>query len=857
MAPRTKVGSHVRNKTHDLSLYDGRQTFGFRYDGDPSALSEDSASTIQAGGGQGEFGDGDPHFRNIEQTSWRDGAGQERHQSLAEGFADSMNAFTMKEKVLFPAPLSDLATGIKTNVTMKQPGDMGLYPLHSGNKRYISDTWTQSGNLTADKVYLWIRRIGSPGTLTIAICANSGGSPSTVLQSATVTTSTVTDVVSVYQVFDWASTEALTNTTVYHIKASAAAADNAASHWEIGVDIDGATGKTSTNDSTWSAGDHSIYFRVVPADVKMKMYPFELLGGHYVVQIFKNTGTASKVFLQGVRGEATSVTATTTTDSALAMTADEYIGATLLIVEGPGTGEYQTITDNDATSFTHAAFDTTLTAASNFVVLGSTKYTEIAEASGLGAVTGRPVVLNDVAYFPQGNGTTMRRLRWRSDTKVHQWADDSTNKADLLSAQGLRGEGPKVWRARNKLNGSTTVSKAPDQPWGTDLTFGTARKVGGFDGDILDMVKYDNSLWVLRNDQPYVVTDDKAVPTLDQMAFIAHPTNGLGSMVHDVMLNIPWAGFTLQQFYGGSLSDISRKRVPSGRGGHYASGISHPVGMFWGIDAGPSGTSAVWFRGDDRLGWHEVYRAFESGKRIQSIWCESNLLMRPKLWINVGDDLVYQEWPQGTLDPLRDSGMNYAHEAVVELAPIDGGAISLPKYIEDVKITSKNLTASGIQVMLDYQLDEDVDSSTLTTRLNVPEEFTVSPEQTQKIDAGDVRLFKPRLRLITNDADVPPIVEGIAIKAQVRTTFKRRWVARVTISDSQKTYRGQKDFKPEDIVEWILDVQGRMQQLNMRTTFADIDDLSVAMDNYKLQREWQSKDGKKQGAILWLILKEA
>jgi hypothetical protein len=465
--------------------------------------------------------------------------------------------------------------------------------------------------------------------------------------------------------------------------------------------------------------------------------------------------------------------------------------------------------------------------------------------------------MNDVAYFSQGQTDNMRRMRWRSDTKVHQFTADGTNKADLLLGVGERNGSPKVWRALNKLNGSTSVSKATDKVWGTDLTFGTAIKIGGIEGDIVNLIKYDGNLWVMRNDQPYTVANDKATPNLDQMSFIKHDTNGVGALVHDVVLNIPWAGFTLQQFYGGSLSDISRKRVPSGRGGHYVSGISHPVGMFWGINAGKSGTSAVWFRGDDRLGWHEVYRVWETGKRIQSIWWENNLLMRPKLWINVGDDLVYQEWPMGTLDPLRDSGMNYAHEAVVELAPIDGGAISLPKYIEDVKISSKNLTATGIQVIVDYQLDENVDSSTLNTRLNVAEEFTISPEQTHKIDNGDVRLFKPRLRLITNVAATPPIVEGIAIKAQVRTTFKRRWVARVTISDSQKTYRGQKDFKPEDIVEWMLDVIARMQQLNMRTTFPDIDDISVVLDNYKLQREWQSKDGKKMGAVLWLILKEA
>ena len=853
--PRIKVGSHERNATHDISLYDGARTFGFRLDGGPEALDEDSAtvSTLATGGGQGEFGDGDPHFRNIEQTSWRDGAGQERHDSLAEGFADSQNAFTMLEKSLFPAPRWNFATGTyRNNVTMKRPTDMDWFPLHSGNKRYISDTWTQSGNLTADKVYVWIRKVGSPGTLTISICANSGGSPSTVLQSATVTTTTVTDILSLFQVFDWSGTESLTDTTVYHIKASAASTDNDASHWEIGIDVDGATGKTSANDSTWAAGTHSIYFRVVPADVNMRYLPFELLGGRYVVKIFDNTATASTVWLQGVRGEATSVTATTTTDSALAMTADEYIGYTLKIVEGPGIGEERLITDNDATSFTHAAFDTTLTTASNFVVLGSDKWTEVA-TTGLGSVK-NVAVINDVAYFAQGNGTNIRRMRWNSTTKAHQFADDSTNKADLLLVQGVRGDGPSVWRARNKASGSTSVSKAPDVSWGTDLTFESAIKVGGFEGDILQLIKYDKGLWVFRNDQPYVVSNDKASPTLDQLSFIPHSTNGLGALTHDVMLNLPWAGFTLQQFYGGSLSDISRKRVPSGRGGHYVSGISHPAGMFWGIDAG-TGTSSVWFRNDERLGWHEVFRAWEANQRVRAIWWENNPLRRPKLWINVGNDLVYQEWPQGTLNPLRDSGMNYQHEAVVDLAPIDGGAVSLPKYIEEIKLVSKNLSASGVQVAIDYQLDQDVESTSSSTRRSLDREYTESPEQSLNVNTGDVRLFKPRLILRTNDSDTPPIVEGVAVKAVVRTPLKRRWQMRTTISDTQRTLRGQKDHPPIDIIEWLLDVQARMQDLNMRTLWDDIDDISVFVDGYKYRRVWKRRDGK-EGGILFLTLRE-
>ena len=866
------VGADQRDPSHDIALVGKDRTVGFMLDDGITSFLEGAASdsTILTPGGNSKLSFFDPHYASIEQTSWQDGAGFEVFSSLETGFADSMNAFTMKDGVLFPAPQWKYATGGILSVASDMPGDVQWYPLHTSNKRYVSQIFTPSANITSRLAWIWVRRVGKPGTLTCELCANSAGSPSTILQTATLAAGSTIDPASFLNRFAWSANETLTGSTSYHLKLYGASTDSADNHWEIGMNDNATTnGKSSADNSAWSALSLGLYYRVTDLPKNVRYAEFRLLGAKYVLLDYIDTATASRVFIQGDRGKATSTAAVDTTslvDTARSWTTDEWVGSVVYIVQGAGVGQYRTITANTSTTLTvDEGWDIALTTASVFVILGSKKWTEVS-TTGLGNATD-VAVQNDVAYFAQGTATNIRKMEYNTTTKTHDFGDDGTNKANHLESMQHPVDGPQMWRSLNAA--ATTynaVSRAPAVASGSNHVFAADIKIGGTDSLIRDLAVYDNELWIFTDKGPFAVRKDRAETLFPQMDMFTSTTNGAGSVQHDESLFIPVGGFAIQQAYGGSLIDASRKRMPPGRSGHYGQLLSHPAGLFAGIDAGRLGTSSVNFRDDARYGWHEVFRAPRVGERVRNVWWDSVPGIKPKLWMSVGADLIYQEWPEGTLDPLQDSTMNYQHEFTVETATHDFGTPSLPKYIKDVKLISKNLNSQTKRkaVYLDYQVDliqgiaSDVELHGVDSgSWNTAGAFTSSPEDIISFEIGNVRRIKFRLRGLTDEADTPPIVYGLVIRGNARTITKRTWTARLTIANDQVTYTGGEDFTPQDVIPWLRDKTDNAESLMLRTAVPDMDRLHVFVEPISRRIGWGLNEDGTYGATVYALFKEA
>jgi len=390
-------------------------------------------------------------------------------------------------------------------------------------------------------------------------------------------------------------------------------------------------------------------------------------------------------------------------------------------------------------------------------------------------------------------------------------------------------------------------------------------KLGGTDSLIRDLAVYDNELLVFTDKTPFVVRKDRAEAQLPQMAMFESLLNGVGSKQHEESLFVPVGGFALMQLYKGSLIDVSRKRMPSGRSGHYGQLLSHPAGLFSGMDAGRLGTSSVNFRDDARYGWHDVFRAPRIGERVRNVWWDSVPGVKPKLWMSVGADLIYQEWPQGTLDPLQDSTMNYQHEFLVETATHDFRAPSLPKYIEDVKLISKNLDSqSGLTaVYLDYQVDL-IQGAKSAVKLwgvdsgswNTAGTFTSSPEDIIRLELPNVRRIKLRLRALTDDADVPPIIYGVVIRGWAVLPAKRVWNLRLRVASNQITYTGSTEFEPQEVIDWLRDKSDNAEELVVRSAWNDFDLLQVKLEPISIRREYIVMDDGSFGSTLYMTLRE-
>lgn len=151
-----------------------------------------------------------------EQRDWSGVRGGERFSDDPTKYKDAKEACTWIPGHLFPSLQWQLASGYRDQETALTGSKSwrGLYgPSQSISRRTIPST---SSNRA--KVWIWIRRVGTPGTMTVELRTNSADTPtSTVLKSTTITIADVTDTVSVLHGFTWASVQAVTSGTTYHI----------------------------------------------------------------------------------------------------------------------------------------------------------------------------------------------------------------------------------------------------------------------------------------------------------------------------------------------------------------------------------------------------------------------------------------------------------------------------------------------------------------------------------------------------------------------------------------------------------------------------------------------------------------
>jgi len=207
-----------------------------------------------------------------EQRDWSGGRGGERFSEDPSKYKDGKEVFTAIEGHVFPSLQWNISTGYRV-AEQHLPGSVSWRGLF-GSTRYIARSFTMSADMTADKAYIWVRRIGTPGTLTFELRGDTTDNPGTVLQTVTKAATDFSDVISVLQVFDWTGTEALTNTTKYWIVVYGASTDNDTSHWEVGVDVVGTASKYSTAGSSWTQAAFSMYYRLTDADIDRRWWYF-------------------------------------------------------------------------------------------------------------------------------------------------------------------------------------------------------------------------------------------------------------------------------------------------------------------------------------------------------------------------------------------------------------------------------------------------------------------------------------------------------------------------------------------------------------------------------------------------------
>jgi len=275
-----QVSPFISSSTHPISLsFDGVE-MGIKLDGGWSSVQQisSSPSNILRTAGGSEFGDHDPQNSHIQMVNYRGGRGTESFRVGQSTYFDAKNAWTLSQDVLLPGMQWHFGIDHK-EADMHMPGDLEWRSLY-GSTRYVSKQFTSTGVTTADRARVFLKKVGNPtAAVTVAIKNNNGGDPGgTTHATGTLAAASVGEFVSDFWKIDFDAEYSLVASTVYHIVLNGGASDNNDNHWEIGVDPDTSTSKTSSAGSSWTAAAFSTYFRVADTGPKRKWLLKEFKG---------------------------------------------------------------------------------------------------------------------------------------------------------------------------------------------------------------------------------------------------------------------------------------------------------------------------------------------------------------------------------------------------------------------------------------------------------------------------------------------------------------------------------------------------------------------------------------------------
>jgi len=442
---------------HPLTLTDGSSTLGFQLsDGRGRKISEGEKSFpfrifpleqrgLQTFEGQGNYDDFRWPYMTISQSDWSGGRGSEVFEDDKTKYMDASRMFLSKTG---QATLGGAETFGYGDIREWAWGDCGrgtegmswVNLISATPSLYRADSFTtDASGFTADKMYVIIRKVGTPGDLTVAIYSHSGSTPNAVVGSTAtaVTAASITDSLAVMVEVDFTGTQALTGATTYWLVAYGAAGASTTNCWQILQDSSVSTGKISNDGSSWSSSNPP-WFRVVPASTSFTGRFLTYKSGLYFMT--QPDSGNSLLYLNGDRGAADSNTGAEATlvDVSKASTwiANEWIGAYVILTAGPGSDEAQPwreiIGSSSSTLTVSPSWNVVHTTSTEYVIVGSDKWQQVED---LGAFCTDAAVADKVIYFARGSlSGSSAILRYEAYNNAGTWTDRNASEGGLYKA---------------------------------------------------------------------------------------------------------------------------------------------------------------------------------------------------------------------------------------------------------------------------------------------------------------------------------------------------------------------------------------------------------------------------------------
>jgi hypothetical protein len=292
------------NPTHHIRLSRDGQELGLILvnsagAADPAAITQDqypdSATKVSQVGGK--FDDSMPPFSKPSQDDWAGGRAQEAFEDDKTRYLDNGRTDPTRRGRVILGAQETYCTGVR-NCDQTWSGPVTWYSL-LGARRFLSRAFTASASYLVAQGELLLRRVGSPGEVTMAIYTSSGGAPAVKLTWSERQASLL-DANGASQVVAFGVGDNLTAGTVYHAVVFAAATDDAENHWEVGGWAAG-NAHSSADGATWASGKGSPFFRLTDGEQPAVFHFVEYKNALYAVAQYDD-GSPSKLFLNGWRG---------------------------------------------------------------------------------------------------------------------------------------------------------------------------------------------------------------------------------------------------------------------------------------------------------------------------------------------------------------------------------------------------------------------------------------------------------------------------------------------------------------------------------------------------------------------------
>lgn len=872
-----KVRPNDPNATHKISLNDGMQEWGIEIAGGVQGVQEapNSPSNIRITGGGSKYGDFDPSHSHLEQRTWEGGRAAKEYWQHETQYFDNLNAWTLTPEVLHNGLQWQFGEGYRPQHVL-MPGaarhtvgrDMNWQGVLSSAYYARSFTAYAASTYAMQSVGMWVRRIGTPEhDLTVEIYSSGSNKPGTLLGTGTLAATTIEEGVSQLHEFAMSSATgqdlAQTTAAVYWAVVRSSAPGTNQNHWEFGYsssDVPScslpSTTMQSADGTTYSTSPIHSYFRVGPTPAEKRWHFFSMEGAFYMADR-PVTSTGSAIYINGDRGKAKGSSGASTaslidTDKTWSTGLWANSDAWVKIIRGTGEGSKSAISGNTSNTLT-VSLPVAPTSTTEYVIYGTNEWTPLtttATSSATGDNAIRDVVEADnQAFFALGQSTDLGVMRWNSS--VHQYdrsTNASSNGADILHLFYDPVDGPQLWRGRNSSD-LVRVARSSVPAWGSTAKWSTGISVGERSYQITEIADYNDQLYVFKEDSLWTVKNDRAAKMNVGLEAMPSSQNGAAWAAQNFYLYFPWS-HSVERLYSGTLDDMGPWKgegLPSNRKGFVSSLEPIVAWLFAGIDAS-TGISSI-LAWNDR-GWHELFRAWAAGKRIQSIKWQPCPGTNPRLWVSIGGDVICIKFPLDTLNPLRDATQAFQHESHLITGTFDMGVSQLPKLFHEFFAITRNLE-SGIEIYVDYQLDDEIGSTSWTALGRILH----SPSQSLLINEGDKFKIRFRLRLLTDTATKPAIVDATILKGVARTPAKRQWVLRAKSGTYQVTAQGLPDHAPDDFYMWLQDAAVTTKPIHMRSIWRSMDDIWVYVEPPVINREYAVPDGA-WGGTFSLVLRE-